>query len=90
MNNFFDREVIAQTQQSGNQDQINDYMRMTYMNSSKAFGGFSEDRLGRLAEDNKIQMHQAMRAMNGNNFRRTDQDFHGGRIVDNKGKIKIR
>ena len=30
------------------------------MNQSNAFGGFSEDRLGKLAESNKAEMHKAM------------------------------
>lgn len=47
----------------------------------------SEDRLGKLAEDNKMQMHKAMRQMNGNNFRRTDQDFHGKPAIVEKNKI---
>ena len=61
---------------------------MTYMNMSNAFGGFSEDRLGILSEQNKAQMHAAMAKMHGNNFRRTDQDFHG-KLVTQSDKIKI-
>ena len=90
MNHFFDREIATnQAYDVGGATQ-NDFMKMTqYMNSSKAFGGFSEDKLGRLAEDNKMQMHKAMRQMNGN-FRRTDQDFHGKPLTDKSNKIQIR
>ncbi len=55
---------------------------MTLFDRSNAFG-FSEDKLGRLAEINKTQLEQALKDMNG--FARTDAGFN--RALYQKGNV---
>ena len=62
-NEFFDQEVPLGKE----------YERVTFFDRSNALG-FSEDKLGRLAEINKTQLDQALRDMN--NFARTDAGFN--------------
>ena len=50
-----------------------DYQRVTFFDRSNAFG-FSEDKLGRLAEINKSQLQSALRDLNS--FARTDAGFN--------------
>jgi hypothetical protein len=55
---------------------------VTLFDRSNAFG-FSEDKLGRLAEINKTQLEQALKDMNG--FARTDAGFN--RQLYQKGNV---
>ena len=55
---------------------------MTFFDRSNALG-FSEDKLGRLAEINKTQLEQALRDMNS--FARTDAGFN--RQIFQKGSV---
>ena len=57
------------------------YDRVNFLDRTDAFGG--EDKLGRLAEINKSQLHQALREVN--NFARTDAGFN--RQMFQKGKV---
>ena len=70
--NLFDREV----------PQTDEYQRVTFFDRSNALG-FSEDKLGRLAEINKTQLEQALRDMNS--FARTDAGFN--RQIFQKGSV---
>ena len=69
---FFDREVPQQ----------DEYQRVNFFDRSNAFG-FSEDKLGRLAEINKTQMQSALRDLS--QFTRTDAGFN--RQIYNKGNV---
>ena len=69
---FFEQEVPQQ----------DEYQRVTFFDRSNAFG-FSEDKLGRLAEINKTQMQSALRDLNS--FTRTDAGFN--RQIFNKGNV---
>ena len=60
--NFFDKEMPQQ----------NDFARVTFFDRSNELG-FSDDKLGRLAEINKTQLEQALRDMS---FARTDAGFN--------------
>lgn len=61
--NFFDAEVAKP----------DDYQRVTFFDRSNAFG-FSEDKLGRLAEINKSQLQSALKDLNS--FAKTDAGFN--------------
>ena len=69
-NKFFDKEIGAQ----------DNFQRDPRFDQSNALG-WSDDKLGRLAEINKTQLETALRDMN--NFARTDAGFH--RQVMKKG-----
>lgn len=71
-NGFFDKEV----------PQTDEYQRVTFFDRSNAFG-FSEDKLGRLAEINKSQLESALRDLNS--FARTDAGFN--RQVFQRGNV---
>ena len=64
---FFDKELPH------NQNDNDDFYRDARFDQSNALG-WSDDKLGKLAEINKTQLETALRDMN--NFARTDAGFH--------------